>query len=73
MDDKRFFLERMVNENPDSKILVFVRTKVRCERVQKAMERVGVKSIFMHGGKEQRLFKTTSKALPSTQPATSFP
>ena len=54
MDDKRFFLERMVNENPDSKILVFVRTKVRCERVQKAMERVGVKTIFMHGGKEQQ-------------------
>ncbi len=53
MDDKRFFLERLVNENSDSKILVFVRTKVRCERVQKAMERVGVKSIFMHGGKEQ--------------------
>jgi ATP-dependent RNA helicase RhlE len=53
MDDKRFFLERMVTENPEAKILVFVRTKVRCERVHKAMERVGVKSIFMHGGKEQ--------------------
>ncbi len=53
MDDKRFFLERMVRENPDKKILVFVRTKVRCERVQKAMERVEIPSIFMHGGKEQ--------------------
>lgn len=53
MDDKRFFLERMVNENPDSKILVFVRTKVRCERVHASMERVGVPSIFMHGGQEQ--------------------
>jgi ATP-dependent RNA helicase RhlE len=54
MDDKRFFLERLVQENPESKILVFVRTKVRCERVQAAMQRVGVESVFMHGGKEQQ-------------------
>ncbi|BDD03455.1 DEAD/DEAH box helicase [Aureibacter tunicatorum] len=53
MDDKRFFLERLVKENPESKILVFVRTKVRAERVSKAMERVGIKSMTMHGGKEQ--------------------
>lgn len=54
MDDKRFFLERLVNENPDSKILVFVRTKVRAERVAKAMGRVNIKSQTMHGDKEQR-------------------
>jgi ATP-dependent RNA helicase RhlE len=53
MDDKRFFLERLVQENPDSKILAFLRTKVRCERVQAAMARVGVDSLAMHGGKEQ--------------------
>jgi ATP-dependent RNA helicase RhlE len=53
MDDKRFFLERLVNENPDSKILVFVRTKVRAERVFKAMERVGIKSLTIHSGKDQ--------------------
>lgn len=53
MDDKRFFLERLVNENPESKVLVFVRTKVRAERVFAAMERVGIKTITMHGGKEQ--------------------
>ena len=53
MDDKRFFLERMVKENPTSKILVFVRTKVRAERVHLAMERVGIKTVTMHGGKEQ--------------------
>jgi len=53
MDDKRFFLERLIKENPESKVLAFVRTKVRCERVHAAMERVGVESIFMHGGKEQ--------------------
>lgn len=54
MDDKRFFLERFVNENPDKKILVFVRTKVRAERVCKAMERVGIVAGTIHGGKEQK-------------------
>jgi len=54
MDDKRFFLERVVNENPESKILVFVRTKVRAERVCSAMERVGIKTITIHGDKEQQ-------------------
>jgi ATP-dependent RNA helicase RhlE len=53
MDDKRFFLERLVNELPDSKILVFVRTKVRAERVLNAMQRVGITALSMHGGKEQ--------------------
>ena len=54
MDDKRFFLERIVEENPDKKILVFVRTKVRAERVKKAMERVGVMSETIHGDKDQK-------------------
>lgn len=53
MDDKRFFLERLVREHPESRILVFVRTKVRAERVVAAMERAGIESIAMHGGKDQ--------------------
>lgn len=53
MDDKRFFLERLVREHAESKILVFVRTKVRAERVAKAMERVGIASLTIHGDKEQ--------------------
>ena len=53
MDDKRFFLENLVKENPESKILVFVRTKVRAERVAKALERVEIESQTMHGGKDQ--------------------
>lgn len=53
MDDKRFFLERILKENPDGKMLVFVRTKVRAERVQKAMERVGITSLILHGDVEQ--------------------
>jgi len=54
MDDKRFFLERIINENPNSKILVFVRTKVRAERVFKAMERIDIKALTIHSDKEQK-------------------
>ena len=54
MDDKRFFLERVIKEHPESKILVFVRTKLRAERVFKAMERVDIKTVTIHGDKEQK-------------------
>lgn len=54
MDDKRAFLERLINENPESKILVFVRTKVRAERVKKAMERVEIKAETIHSDKDQQ-------------------
>jgi ATP-dependent RNA helicase RhlE len=54
MDDKRFFLERIIKENPDSKILVFVRTKVRAERVYKAMKRIEINTITIHGDKDQK-------------------
>ncbi len=53
MDDKRFFLERVMKSNPDKKVLVFVRTKVRCERVLKAMERVGIDTVSIHSDKSQ--------------------
>lgn len=54
MDDKRFFLERLIKEHPDSKILVFVRTKVRAERVVKAMARVSIECDAIHGDKVQK-------------------
>ncbi|TDE15676.1 DEAD/DEAH box helicase [Dyadobacter psychrotolerans] len=53
MDDKRFFLERVIKENPESKILVFVRTKVRAERLFAALERMEIKSLTIHGDKDQ--------------------
>ena len=53
MDHKRFFLERVRNENPDAKIIVFVRTKVRAERVMKAMGRVDIEAKTIHGDKTQ--------------------
>lgn len=54
MDDKRFFLERLILENPESKLLIFVRTKVRAERVVKAMERVNIETQAIHGDKDQK-------------------
>lgn len=54
MDDKRFFLEDIIRKNPDKKMVVFVRTQVRAERVQKAMLRVGIDVAAIHGGMEQQ-------------------
>jgi len=65
MDDKRFFLERFIKDNADSKILVFVRTKVRAERVFKAMERVDIKTLTIHGDKEQKDRLTALKEFKS--------
>ncbi|BDD00877.1 DEAD/DEAH box helicase [Persicobacter psychrovividus] len=65
MDDKRFFLERLIKEHEGEKMLVFVRTKVRAERVMKAMERVGIKSATLHGGKDQKEREETMKSYRS--------
>lgn len=62
MDDKRFFLERFYKEHKDKKILAFVRTKVRAERVVKAMERADIQSMSLHGDKDQ---KSRTEALDS--------
>lgn len=54
MDDKRFFLERIIKENLDKKIIVFVRTKVRAERVKAAMERVLLETLTIHSDKDHK-------------------
>ncbi|HGY11312.1 MAG TPA: DEAD/DEAH box helicase, partial [Desulfobacterales bacterium] len=53
MDDKRFFLRRFIRDNPEAKIIVFVRTRVRAERVAKALERGDIKASTLHGEKVQ--------------------
>ena len=53
MDDKRFFLERFLTDNPESRVIVFVRTRVRAERVAKAMGRVEIDTLTIHGEKDQ--------------------
>lgn len=67
MDDKRFFLERLIKDNPEAKILVFVRTKIRAERVSKAMERVDITSMTIHSDKDQ---KNRTKVLDSFRKGT---
>jgi ATP-dependent RNA helicase RhlE len=54
MDDKRFFLRRFINDNPEARMIVFVRTRVRAERVAKALERGGIESVTLHGEKDQK-------------------
>lgn len=49
MEDKRFFLERFIKDEKEAKILVFVRTKVRAERVRNAMDRVDIHTETIHG------------------------
>ncbi|MBU8892869.1 MAG: DEAD/DEAH box helicase [Bacteroidales bacterium] len=61
MDDKRFFLEYLVNDHPEKKILVFVRTKVRAERVKSAMERVNIVTETIHSDKLQAEREQTMK------------
>lgn len=53
MDDKRFFLKRVIEEHPGFKFLVFVRTKVRAERVKLALERMEISAMTIHGDKTQ--------------------
>lgn len=65
MDDKRFFLEGLINNNPESKMLVFVRTKVRAERVKLAMERVGITSDTIHSDREHADRERAMKAFRS--------
>ncbi|MCD4719936.1 MAG: DEAD/DEAH box helicase [Desulfobacula sp.] len=54
MDDKRFFLRRFISDNPEARIIVFVRTRVRAERVAKALERGDIKASTLHGEKDQK-------------------
>jgi len=65
MDDKRFFLEYLIKDHPDKKILVFVRTKVRAERVKKALERVDIHSDTIHSDKLQKDREKTMRSFRS--------
>lgn len=53
MDDKRFFLAEYIQQNPEGKFIIFVRTRVRAERVAKAMARVEIPTLTIHGEKDQ--------------------
>lgn len=53
MDDKRFFLRRFLRDNPDARVMVFVRTTVRAGRVEKALARSNIEALTIYGQKEQ--------------------
>jgi len=65
MDDKRFFLESIIKDNPEQKILVFVRTRVRAERVKKALDRVGIAAETIHSDKPQQERESTMNSFRS--------
>jgi ATP-dependent RNA helicase RhlE len=52
-DDKRHFLMQFLRDHPDDKVIVFVRTQVRADRVVKAMARAALAAESIHGGKDQ--------------------
>jgi len=53
MEDKRFFLQRFLQDHAEAKVIVFVRTRVRADRVVRAMERVDIETVSIHGDKDQ--------------------
>ena len=53
MEDKRFFLAEYIKQNAEGKFIIFVRTRVRAERVAKAMARVEIPTLTIHGEKDQ--------------------
>lgn len=53
-DDKRFFLAEYLEQNSEGKFVVFVRTRVRAERVANAISKAGIKALTIHGEKEQQ-------------------
>ncbi|MEQ1875728.1 MAG: C-terminal helicase domain-containing protein, partial [Bdellovibrionia bacterium] len=53
MEAKRHFLVKLLNLNPEAKTVVFVRTKVRAERVVKHLAKNKIEALVIHGDMEQ--------------------
>lgn len=53
MDDKRHLLVNFVRRNPESKLIVFVRTQVRAERVIAHLQKMKIEAVALHGGLSQ--------------------
>ncbi len=53
MDDKRHLLVNVIKRNPDSKMIVFVRTQVRAERVIAHLTKQELTAVGLHGGLHQ--------------------
>ncbi|MFK8138102.1 MAG: DEAD/DEAH box helicase [Bdellovibrionales bacterium] len=53
MDEKRHLLTNFIQHSPETKTIVFVRTQVRAERVQKHLAKNGIDALSLHGGMSQ--------------------
>tara|TARA_B100000749_G_scaffold280891_1_gene280233 strand:+ start:6160 stop:7374 length:1215 start_codon:yes stop_codon:yes gene_type:complete len=53
MDSKRHLLVHFLTSNPESRTIVFVRTKVRAERVDAHLKKNGIEATKLHGDMEQ--------------------
>ncbi|HAG91458.1 MAG TPA: hypothetical protein DCL41_06285, partial [Bdellovibrionales bacterium] len=53
MDDKRHLLVNFLNSNPESKVMVFVRTQVRADRVLAHLSKNSIEAVNLHGGMAQ--------------------
>ena len=54
MDEKRHLLVHFLNETPEAKIIVFVRTQVRAERVLNHLLKHEIQAVNIHGGMDQK-------------------
>ena len=54
MDEKRHLLLHFIHENEDAKMIVFVRTQVRAERVLNYLAKHEIKAVNLHGGMDQK-------------------
>lgn len=54
MDEKRHLLVRFISETPEAKLMVFVRTQVRAERVLNHLLKNEIHAVNIHGGMDQK-------------------
>ena len=62
MDNKRHLLTHFLQEHPESKVLIFVRTQVRAERVGAHLQKQNIVFLNFHGGMEQNLREQSLQA-----------
>lgn len=54
MDDKRNFLTQFIKDHPNDKTIIFARTQIRTERLEKHLAKQQIKTTVLHGGKDQQ-------------------
>lgn len=69
MDDKRHLLVQFLNEIPDAKVIVFVRTQVRAERVLNHLLKNEIQAINIHGGMDQKTRESNLDQIRSSKSA----